>query len=76
MAIFSPAELTEQITAWKAALLAVSTGQSYTIGKRTLTRADSKEIRETLAWLQTESDKLDAGAGSGGHRMIPARPYR
>lgn len=62
MAIFTSAELSEQKTAWKAALLAVSTSQSYTIGKRTLTRADLPEIRKMLEWL----DKLESEASAAG----------
>lgn len=69
MAIFTAAELTAQMTAWKAALLACAQGQSYNMGGRMLTRADLPEIRSTLEWL----DKLqaDAAAVSAGGAVGP-----
>lgn len=54
MAIFTDAELTEQITAWKAALLAVSSGQEYSMGDRRLRYSDLPEIRKTLEFLAAE----------------------
>lgn len=60
MAIFTSIELAEQKAAWKAALLAISTSQSYTIGKRTLTRADLPEVRKMLEWF----DKLESELSS------------
>lgn len=74
MAIFTAAELSEQKSAWKAALLAVSTGQSYTIGRRTLTRADAKVIRDMLEWLDEEDAKLSASAA--GPFFAQGRPRR
>lgn len=74
MAIFTATELTEQKTAWKAALLAVSTGQSYTIGRRTLTRADSSEIRRMLEWLDEQESLLSAAAA--GPMFVQGRPRR
>ncbi len=64
MAIFTAAEIVEQKTAWKKALAAVSTGQTYTVGKRQFTRADLPEIRRTLEWLD-EQASLTAAAAAG-----------
>jgi len=64
MAIFTAGEIAEQKTAWKAALLAASTGKSYTIGRRTLDRADLPEIRRMLEWLD-EQEAAETAAASG-----------
>lgn len=54
MAGLDPTAAQDHLTAWLQADLAVATGQSYTIGGRTLTRADAKEIRTNiLFWSQT-----------------------
>ncbi len=63
MAIFTADELDEQITTWKAALLAVATSQSYTILNRTLTRADLPEIRATLTFLEKEKESTAGRTG-------------
>lgn len=54
-----PAEITiqyaiEQRDAWYAALSAASSGSSYSIGGRTLTRRDLTEINDQIArWIDT-----------------------
>jgi len=73
MAIFTSEELTEQITAWKAALLAVSASQSYSISNRTLTKADLPEIRNTLTFLEKQKD---ATAGRTGPYFAAGRVLR
>ena len=45
--IWTEPELRELIAAWKQAWLRASTGKSYTIGGRTLTRYDLDEIEAT-----------------------------
>ena len=74
MPIFTPAELAEQKAAWKAALLAVSKSQSYTIGKRTLTRADLSEIKGMLGWLDEQESALTVDAA--GPRIVQGRVRR
>lgn len=59
MAIFTESELTTQIAAWKQALLALSSGQEYTIGSRRLRRSDLPEVRNTLQFLQAEKANTD-----------------
>ena len=73
MAIWTRAELLRLIDAWKAAYLAASTGKSYTIGSRTLTRYDLNEIERTLDRLSAELDKLD---GKGGMKRVLLRVAR
>ena len=67
--IFTASELTEQITAWKQALVALATAQEYTMGSRRLRRADLPEIRKTLQFL--EGQRADA---SGASRRVNATP--
>ncbi|MFC4102921.1 DUF6148 family protein [Paenibacillus xanthanilyticus] len=47
---------------WKQALMAVSTGQSYTIGGRSLTRASIKDIKDMIDYFANEITKLEAAA--------------
>lgn len=63
MAIFTAAEIEEEIAGWKAALSAVRTGQSYSIGGRTLTRVDVAEIMRTLRELDAERQMLTGNTG-------------
>ncbi len=55
----------ELLAAYKKALMAVSTGQSYAIAGRTLQRADLAQIRSTIQWLQ-EQIAIEENQGSGG----------
>ncbi|MBA2881825.1 hypothetical protein HNR65_002156 [Desulfosalsimonas propionicica] len=65
MSCFTIAELDEQITAYKAALKAVSINQEYTVGGRRFSRADLPEIRKTLEWLGTERSRMAHGMTPG-----------
>lgn len=75
--LFTAAELDSQIAAYKAALLALSTAQSYRISNngndRNITRADLPEIRNTLEWLQQQRGGLDLGFGA---QTCVGRPKR
>lgn len=73
MSIWSRPELLQLIAAWKKAYLAASTGKSYTIGNRTLTRYDLPEIRKQLDFLEGELDALD-GKPSGIKRIKMRSP--
>ena len=46
--IWTREELLDLIACWKAAYKAASTGKSYTVQGRTLTRYDLPEIRQQL----------------------------
>ena len=75
MAIFTSAELTAQITAWKAAFTALSTGVlEYTIGSRRLRRSDIPEVRETLEWLEQQRQDAEGSSVSTGSRRVYTKP--
>lgn len=59
--------------AYKAALLAVASGKSYTIGTRTLTRADEKFISSKFAEYDQLVDAITSGRG-GGVRVFRVMP--
>jgi hypothetical protein len=63
------AELRALRAAWYAAELAVATGQSYTIGDRTLTRADAAFITKQLAKYDAQLSAIEAGRGAGVRLM-------
>ncbi|MDR2946710.1 MAG: hypothetical protein LBV79_08200 [Candidatus Adiutrix sp.] len=71
--IWTKAELTAAIAEWKAAYRAASSGRSYTIEGRTLTRYDLDDIRAQLDYLSKE---LDKASGHGGPFFVQARPRR
>lgn len=48
-----------QLTLWIEASAAVAGSQSYTIGNRSLTRADLGEIREMIEFWETRVARLD-----------------
>ena len=59
--IWTREELLELIACWKAAYKAATTGKSYTVQGRTLTRYDLPDIRRQLAYLQGELAALETG---------------
>lgn len=63
MSIWTREEILQLISSWKAAYKAASSGQSYTIDGRTLTRQNVSEIRNQLSYLERQ---LDAISGNGG----------
>lgn len=70
--IFDKDVCQKHLDAWLAADLAVSQGQSYTIGSRILTRAHSAEIRKNIQLWQ---DRLQqAKRKSSGPRTIQVIP--
>jgi len=73
MAIFTLPEIDEQLTAWKAALIACSRNQSHEYNGRKLTRADLPEIRETLLFLKRERASV---VGSNMPFTVVGRPSR
>jgi hypothetical protein len=70
------AEAEEGLATWKAALAAIATGTSYTIGDRQLTRADEEFVVRMIDRYDAEVDRQTAGRGKGARvmRIIP-RPY-
>lgn len=61
MSIWTRDELLSLLADWKAAYKAASTGKSYTIAGRSLTRQDIPAIREQLAYLERELASLSRG---------------
>jgi len=68
--IWSREELLSLLADWKAAYKAASTGKSYMIQGRTLTRYDLSEIRGQLSYLENELAALD---GRRGPAFVRAR---
>lgn len=72
MAVFTVEELNTQITAYKAALLALATAQSYEFtsggSTRRLTRANLPEIRDTLQYLDNQLQKVATGTDAPAGR--------
>jgi hypothetical protein len=62
----------EHLAAWLEADAAVATGQSYTIGSRTLTRADAARIAERIAFWRRQVEQLESGRS--GVRVVRAVP--
>jgi len=70
MAGITLADAEAQLAAWLAASLAVAKGQAYSIGGRSLTRANAKEIRDSIAhW-----DQIAQGLGGSGIVIKGATP--
>ena len=67
------AEATQLRADYYAALRAIATGKSYTIGQRTLTRADERFITEQFEKYDALVDSLAAGSTSGSRafRVVP-----
>jgi len=61
MAGITLAQAQAKLTAWMAADAAVASGQSYTIGGRSLTRAQSAEIRNNIDYWEAKVKKLTRG---------------
>lgn len=61
----------KHLNAWLDAELAISTGQSYTIGSRSLTRASLSEVRKQITYWRREVARLE---GRGSRRVFRAVP--
>lgn len=58
------------LQAWLDAELAVSTAQSYSMGSRSLTRANIPEIRKQISYWKGEVNRL-SGRGRRARRYVP-----
>ena len=58
MAGLTAAQAAAGLARWVAADEAVATGQEYSIGGRSLTRADAKEIRENIDYWSDKCQEL------------------
>lgn len=61
MAAITLAQAEQHLSEWMAADSAVATGQSYTIGGRSLNRANAREIRENITYWDVMVRKLTRG---------------
>jgi hypothetical protein len=52
-----------KLAEWLAADTAVASGQGYTIGGRSLTRANAREIRENIDYWDAKVQVLTRGSG-------------
>lgn len=66
-------EARENLKMWLKAEQAVATGQSYTIGTRSLTRASLREITERIRFWRAEVSRLERGISTGVRikRVVP-----
>lgn len=65
----------QHLEMWLNAEEEIATSQSYTIGTRTLTRANLKEVRDQIKFWQGKVDDLEkAAAGKGRNRTYRAIP--
>ncbi len=61
----------EHLDLWLAADMAVTKGQAYSIGSRSLTRANAKEIRDSITFW----DKRVRDLSRGGIRITLGVPF-
>lgn len=59
------------LDAWYQAEIAVSTGQSYTIGNRTLTRANIKDIKQQINYWENRVKAMSGKKRRRSARIIP-----
>ena len=65
----------KHLSAWLEAELEVTTHQSYTIGSRSLTKANLGEIRQQIEFWNNEVARLETIERPGGrHRVVRAVP--
>ena len=60
----------KHLNAWLEAELAGTTNQSYTIGSRSLTRADLSDIREQIVFWESKVAQLENQQKRGGRNRI------
>ncbi len=60
----------KHLNAWLEAELEVTTNQSYTIGSRSLTRADLSDIREQITFWEGKVAALENLEKRGGRNRI------
>ena len=53
------------LQSWLECDLALSTGKSYKIGSRNLSRTDASEVKERIQFWSNEVDRLEAGRPKG-----------
>lgn len=68
-------EAQQHLEMWLNAESEIATSQSYTIGTRSLTRANLKEVREQIKYWQNKVEELEKAESRRGrnrtYRAIP-----
>lgn len=60
MARYTLAEAQQHLDAWKAAELALATGQSYSIAGRSLTRVNLADVMQQIRYWQKQIEEIKA----------------
>ncbi len=60
----------KHLDAWLEAEMTVTTGQSYTIGSRTLTRANLTEIRNAIEYWNGKVNQMENVKRTGGRNRV------
>ena len=72
MSVITKEMAREMLQLWLDAERAVTTGKSYTIGTRSLTRANLSDIAERIKYWRNELAKLESGRrGIRVVRVVP-----
>ncbi len=73
MAGITQEQAQQQLDQWLAALTDIATnGQSVTIGNRTFTAANLREIREQVEWWERKLNSITSGGGIRVRGAIPS----
>jgi hypothetical protein len=65
-------EARSQLSAWLTASRAIAAGQSYSIGNRSLTRANAQYIKEQIEFWEGRVNILASGSsGPRAFRVVP-----
>ncbi len=60
----------KHLDAWLEAEMAVTNAQSYTIGSRTMTKANLTEIRNAITYWENKVNTLANTAKNGGRNRV------
>lgn len=60
----------KHLDAWLEAEMAVTNAQSYTIGSRTMTKANLGEIQQSIEYWQKKVNALENAAKYGGRNRV------
>lgn len=75
MAAWTLEQAKKHLEAWMEAEIAVTTGQSYTLRSRQLTRANLSDINKQIQFWANEVNKLEAQSKRRGtncvYRVVP-----
>lgn len=70
MASITLEQAREHLDAWLKAELKVTSNQSYTLGRRTLTRANLSEIRKQIDYWRNMVEKLENTSKLKGRNRV------